>query len=416
MQAELAAVAHELMTVIEPGFDHLTLRASCSGGGASYRLTSEQDLYGGSLSPQTLGAVGANRPVVFEMRVNADGTFHALVTEKIIQSTSLLPPTYTVVLKSRPVRAHEASSLADVEAAIGASLPAEVHELYASGREIDDAQLYSPADILLTWSLYARMADEDPRDWYQPVLYDGPRGAVRTVSFHPLWVPFASNDWGDNLCIDLAPGPNGQVGQVIQLAGESPLRYLADSVANLVMPEEDLGTEGLEDHFDVAGRGQDGMAVLPPTIQKLSLREPGDLDFGVLSHLTSLRRLHVVRGGSVRLGALAHLPLERLEVTGDEIELPACETLTSLVVAGGARVELPSLPNLRMLDVSDAEVEVESLPKVEYLVLNGEQWQRCSQTPAAATLTGESSLARALVWASERGVELSRQMISGRVG
>jgi fermentation-respiration switch protein FrsA (DUF1100 family) len=39
MQAELAAVARELMTVVEPGFDHLTLRASCSGGGYSLRLT-----------------------------------------------------------------------------------------------------------------------------------------------------------------------------------------------------------------------------------------------------------------------------------------------------------------------------------------------------------------------------------------
>lgn len=118
----------------------------------------------------------------------------------------------------------------------------------------------------------------------------------------------------------------------------------------------------------------------------------------------------------MRLGGLAHLPLERLDVSGDEIELPACETLTGLVVSGGARVELPSLPDLRMLDVSDAEVDVESLPQVDYLVLNAEQWRRCSQTPAAASLTGESSLARALIWASERGVELSRQVISGRAG
>ncbi len=163
----------------------------------------------------------------------------------------------------------------------------------------------------------------------------------------------------------------------------------------------------------MADRGPDGVAALPATIQELTLREPGDLDFGLLARLTSLRQLHVLRGTSVRLGDLAHLPLERLEVSGDEIELPACKTLTSLVVGGGARVELPTLPNLRVLDVSDAVVDVESLPQVEYLVLNAEQWRRCSMTPAAATLTGESSLARALDWASERGVELPRQVISG---
>ncbi len=155
------------------------------------------------------------------------------------------------------------------------------------------------------------------------------------------------------------------------------------------------------------------MAALPSTIQQLSLREPGDLDFGLLSRLTSLRQLHILRGMSVRLGELAHLPLEYLHVSGHEIELPACETLTTLVVHG-PRVELPSLPNLRVLDVSDADADVESLPQVEYLVMNAEQWQRCSLTPAAAALTGESSLARALDWAGARGVDLPREVIRGR--
>lgn len=416
MQDEFAAVARELMTVVEPGFDFLTLRASCSGGGYSLRLTSgpsEQDVRSFQRL-EKVGAVGLERPVVFEMRVNADGTFHALVTEKIIQITSYLPPTYTVVLKPREsFSRREVSSLAEVEAAIGVSLPAEVHDLCASGAEIADVYLYPPDEILQTWQMYVAMEQEDPRDWAKPVLYVGPPDAVRTVQFHPLWVPIGTNDWGDTLCVDLAPGPGGRVGQVIQMAGEAPLTYLADSVTNLVMSEESAGSEGLEDHFDVADRGPAGVAALPETIQELTLRKPGDLDFGLLTRLTALRKLHVLRGTSVRLGDLAHLPLERLEVSGDEIELPACKTLTSLVAGGGARVELPTLPNLRVLDVSDAVVDVESLPQVDYLVLNAEQWRRCTMTPAAATLTGESSLARALVWASERGVELSRQVISG---
>lgn len=416
MQDELAAVARELMTVVEPGFDFLTLRATCYRNGSNHRLTSgpsDQDTRSFH-AVEKLGAIGPDRPVVFEMRVNADGTFHALVTEKIIQIASYLPPTYTVVLKPResPSR-REVSSLAEVEAAIGVSLPAEVHELYASGAEIDDVYLYPPDEILQTWQMYIAIEQEDPRDWAQPVLYVGPPDAVRTVQFHPLWVPIGANDWGDTLCVDLAPGPGGRVGQVIQMAGEMPLTYLADSVTNLVMPEESAGSEGLEDHFDVPARGPDGVAALPETIQELTLREPGDLDFGLLARLTALRKLHVLGGTSVRLGDLAHLPLERLEVSGDEIQLPACKTLTSLVAGGGARVELPTLPNLQVLDVSDAVVDVESLPQVEYLVLNSEQWRRCSMTPAAATLTGESSLARALDWASERGVELSRQVFSG---
>ena len=43
----------------------------------------------------------------------------------------------------------------------------------------------------------------------------------------------------------------------------------------------------------------------PPTPQELTVRDPGDLDFGLLARLTSLRQLRVVHGGSVRLSALA---------------------------------------------------------------------------------------------------------------
>jgi cell wall assembly regulator SMI1 len=370
-----------------------------------------------SFQPLTsLLKVGLDRPVVFEMRVDADGTFEALVTKDIIQSTSYLPPTYTVVLKphQRPGR-HELSSLAEVETAIGVSLPPEVHELYAGRAKVDDAIcLYSPDDILLTWQMYIAMQEQDPHEWEQPVLYAGPPDAVRMVRFHRLWVPIGYNDWGDTLCVDLAPGPRGRVGQVVQLAGEGPLTYLAGSVAGLVLPDTYPGTKGLEDHFDAADYGPAGVAGLPLTLQQVTVRDPGDLDFALLARLTSLRQLKVVRGGSVRLRALAHLPLERLEVSGYEIELPVCDALTALVV-DGAFVDVPPLPNLRVLDVSRAEVDIESLPQVDYLTLNTSQWHRCSMTPAAATLTGESSLAGALAWAGERGVELPREMIRGRV-
>ncbi len=62
----------------------------------------------------------------------------------------------------------------------------------------------------------------------------------------------------------------------------------------------------------------------------------------------------------------------------------------------GAFVDLPRLLNLSVLDVSKAEVDIESLPQVDYLTLNTSQWHRCSMTPAAATLAGESSLVGAL--------------------
>ncbi|ANZ38778.1 hypothetical protein BBK82_24635 [Lentzea guizhouensis] len=413
MRADLAALAHELITGVAPGFDFLTLRASCSGGGGTFRLTagpSDQDVVS-SASMERLWRLGLDRPVVLELRVERDGTFEAVVTEGVVQVASSLPPTYTFMRKPplRPTKP-EISTLAEVEAAIGASLPTEVHELYARTTTVDEVLLDRPDEILFNWRWHLAELAEDPRRWEQPMLYAGPPDAVRPVQFHPLWVPVGANDWGDAVCVDLAPGPGGRVGQVIQLAGEGPLTYLADSLPELVLPDEYPGSEGLEDHFDAADRTP---AALPPTLQQITVREPGDLDFGLLGHLTSLRELRVVRGGSVRLAALSHLPLERLEVSGYEIELPVCETLKALVV-NGAHVELPSLPNLRVLDVSRADVDVESLPRVDYLVLNAEQWRRCSQTPAAAGLVGESSLALALAWAGERGAGLPREVIRGR--
>ena len=119
------------------------------------------------------------------------------------------------------------------------------------------------------------IGSEDPQQWEQPVLYAGPPDAVRTVTFHEQWVPFGANDWGDTLCVDLAPGPRGRVGQVIQMAGEGPLTYLADSVAGLLLPDSYPGTEGLEEHFDAADRSP---AALPSTLQKVTVREPGDFE------------------------------------------------------------------------------------------------------------------------------------------
>lgn len=415
MQAELTAVAHELFTGTEPGFDYVTLWATCAWGGGFYRLDAEpSDARVVSFEPRTnLFKLGVDQPVVLELTVTGDGTFEAVVTRDIIQVASMLPPTYTVVLEPRDRPAMpEVSSLADVEAALGVTLPVELHELYTGNATIDDdIPLFSPDVILQTWETHIALRDEDPQEWEQPVLYAGPPDAVRTVNFHERWVPFGANDWGDTLCVDLAPGPRGRVGQVIQMAGEGPLTYLADSVAGLMLPDSYPGTEGLEEHFDAADRSP---AALPSTLQKVTVREPGDFDFGQLDRLTSVRELTVVRGGSVRLAALAHLPLERLEVSGYEIELPVCETLTALVV-DGAFVDLPPLPNLRVLDVSKAHVDVESLPQVDYLVLTAEQWRRCSVIPAAAGLVGETSLARALDWASGLGLELPRQVFSGRI-
>lgn len=58
-------------------------------------------------------------------------------------------------------------------------------------------------------------------------------------------------------------------------------------------------------------------------------------------------------------------------MSGYEIEPPACDTLTALVL-DGAFVALPPLPNLRVLDMSKEEVDIVvpiRLPHAEHLAV-----------------------------------------------
>lgn len=239
-------------------------------------------------------AAVARELITVVLKVEADGTFEAHFTEDVlIERTELHPPLYTVVRKPRCVPGKtEASSLAEVEAVLGAALPAELHELYASGvEEIGDVRLLPIDEVLRVRSWFVEL-EESPQFWEQFVRYVGPPGAVRTVLWHPMWVPFGNNDMADSLCVDLAPGPNGRIGQVIQVCQDGePLLHLADSVADWLRSPESLESPPPEDTF--AGVGTDGVASLPKTVQQLSLHEPSALDCGRLARLTSLRYLMI---------------------------------------------------------------------------------------------------------------------------
>lgn len=103
MEKAPAAVAAELAAKAEPGWDYLTLRATCDSGFAGHRVTAGP----GEENPRirrldSLVALGPNGPVVVEMRIEPDGAFTALLTEGIHQQDGLLPPTYSLVFELRP--------------------------------------------------------------------------------------------------------------------------------------------------------------------------------------------------------------------------------------------------------------------------------------------------------------------------
>ncbi|MFI6102403.1 SMI1/KNR4 family protein [Lentzea sp. NPDC051213] len=426
MEKLLAEVAAELVAKARPARDYLTLRATCDNGYTSERVSSgPSDDHVRVRHLESLGALGADGNVVVEMRVDPNGAFTALLTDGIDQNTGYLPPTYGIVLEPRPrhlfapyerTEVQSVGPLAAVEAELGVPLPPEVHELYLSGvTEFGDHTLL-PADEILGVRRelldLEELLSHSQNGWAELIPYAGPRDAVQLVGYHPLWVPIVRYTSGVALCVDLAPGPQGRVGQVIEPALACyPLRLLAGSVTEWHQSPERQNPPGMKAHYSAADHDVAEVARRFRTLRELVLHELGDVDLAPLASLASLRDLQV-SGGRLRLGGLAGLPLERLHVTATDIDLPALEHLTSLTVSG-ARVDLPTLPKLRVLDVSHADVDCESLPQVDRLVLNADQWRHCKACPAAATLVGERSLAQALDWAESLSVVLPRRSVSG---
>ena len=72
-------------------------------------------------------------------------------------------------------------------------------------------------------------APTDPGSWKQDLLKRQkcfPPNAVRRVYSHPAWIPLARDWGGNNLAVDLAPGPAGNWGQVILFGRDYDTKYV----------------------------------------------------------------------------------------------------------------------------------------------------------------------------------------------
>lgn len=77
-------------------------------------------------------------------------------------------------------------------------------------------------------------------------------GPIQPVWWHPAWLPLTGDGAGDLWCIDLAPAPGGQVGQIISFSHEiGPTRVIAASLQALLSTFADQLEAG---HYVAAGQ------------------------------------------------------------------------------------------------------------------------------------------------------------------
>ena len=72
-----------------------------------------------------------------------------------------------------------------------------------------------------------------------------PANAVQKVYAHPAWIPLARDWGGNNICVDLAPGPTGKWGQIILTGRDYDCKYVVSRswAAFLATLADDMGSD-----------------------------------------------------------------------------------------------------------------------------------------------------------------------------
>ncbi|MFI7633267.1 SMI1/KNR4 family protein [Nonomuraea sp. NPDC049400] len=233
--------------------------------------------------------------------------------------------------------------------------------------------------------------------------------AVRRMSDHPRWIPFATSTDGDFLAVDLAPGPGGRPGQVIRMGlhhGGGPA-YVADSVTGLLRRHVDalragayrvergglwvdLGDPGRDAHEEpgsltVTGAGAASMPAMHHGIERLSVRDAPCADFGPVRGAPALWEVRVENCPGADLAPLQDTPVELLDLAMDPIDLAPLAghaTLRMMALSTARPVDLAPLrscPRLYGLDLSRAAIRdigvLGELKGLLYLRLRRGQWE-----------------------------------------
>ncbi|HET8844772.1 MAG TPA: SMI1/KNR4 family protein [Ktedonobacteraceae bacterium] len=132
------------------------------------------------------------------------------------------------------------ADIQETESFLGITFPDEVKASYllhngSNGKELigdphqGTYQLYSLAKIMRDWQ-----QEMDRQSRLDPPAYPQEEEGSKVLPlqrgnylwwWHPRWIPLLQDGSGVWLCLDLAPGPAGQVGQIIQLDVETGKYY-----------------------------------------------------------------------------------------------------------------------------------------------------------------------------------------------
>jgi cell wall assembly regulator SMI1 len=121
--------------------------------------------------------------------------------------------------------------LAKTERFLGARLPQDVRLSYlrhngqsrGSPAMFAGWEWYSLERVRYAWQVWKGLLD---RGTFAGMVNHGDGSAVRKDWWHPAWIPVTAIDTGDHHCLDLAPGPQGTVGQVIEIWNDARLRLV----------------------------------------------------------------------------------------------------------------------------------------------------------------------------------------------
>lgn len=121
------------------------------------------------------------------------------------------------------------------EAAVGVSLPQAVFDSYLRHDGMPAEKGYycfwDGNFLSLQQSLAERQSRIQAATIYESPAPDivGQSGAIQPVAWHPLWIPVLKKN-KEPVCLDFAPGPAGQAGQVIEVDAEGcEIKLLAPS-------------------------------------------------------------------------------------------------------------------------------------------------------------------------------------------